>query len=199
MKKKSIVLFAAGAFCVLFATSTVVRSQEADHAEAMDAGAMAAMMPGPMHTHLAALAGEWNVKGKYMMAPGTEWVPFEGTAKREMVMGGRHLAESFDSEFMGMPYQGSGVTGYDNLRGEYTSVWYDNSSTGTMVCTGNANDAGTEITFVGETSDAMTGETHRWVKMRHIVKGKDNTVFQSFAKTEDGDEWLSMERIYTRK
>ena len=195
MKKKSLALFAAGACCALLVTSTVVRSQEAE----MDAGAMAAMMPGPMHSHLAKLAGEWNVEGKYRMDAGMDWMPFGGTAKREMIFDGRHLVETFDSEFMGMPYHGRGVTGYDNLREEYTMIWYDSSSTGTMVSTGTANEDGTEITTLGEVSDAMTGDTHRWVKMTHKIHGPDKTSFESWAKTEAGEEWLSMELVYTRK
>ena len=199
MNKKSISLFAAGACCALFITTSVVRSQDAEGGPPMDPEAMAAMMPGPMHAHLAKLAGEWNIEGKYRMAPGEEWVPFNGHGTRKLVFEGRHMVEDFRSEFMGMPYNGSGVTGYDNLRGEYNSIWYDNSSTGMMVCTGSANDAGTEITLLGESSDAMTGETHKWFKMRHRILGADNTVFESYAKTESGEEWLSMELNYTRK
>jgi len=200
MNIRSLALFATGACCALLVTASVVRSQESEAGDPSDPAAMAAMVPGPMHAHLAAFAGDWKVEGKWRMTPGDEWVPFRGQATRQLILDGRHLLEDFSSEFMGEPFVGKSLTGYDNLREEFTSVWIDNSSTGTMISTGGANEAGTEITLEGMHSEALSGTTDKWFRIRYRITGPDENVFESYTKsTPDGEAWLSMELVYTRK
>ena len=197
MNIKSLALFAAGAGCALLITTTVVRSQDA---EAADASAMSAAAPGPMHAHLATFAGEWSVAGKWRMEADGEWMPFEAQATSELVMGGRYLAESFNSDLMGVPFEGRAILGYDNLRHEYTSVWIDNMSTGTMVAAGSANEDGTVITLSGEHSDVMSGEAHEWFQLIYTAVSENENTFETLTKTTpDGEAWVSMALTYTRK
>ena len=196
MNTKSLALFATGACCALLITTTSVRSQDA---EAAEAAAMSAAAPGPMHEHLAPFAGEWNVTGKWRMAATDEWVPFEAKASRELVLGGRFLTESFSSNLMGMPFEGRAMLGHDNMRAEYTSVWIDNMSTGTLIATGGANEDGTVITLTGEHSDTMSGEAHKWFQIRYRKVSENENVFESDTKTTpDGEAWMSLQLTYTR-
>lgn len=197
MNIKSLALFATGACCALLITTTVVRSQDAETAEAH---AMAAAAPGPMHAHLARFEGEWNVSGAWRMEADAEWTPFEAVATSELVMGGRYLTESFSSDFMGMSFEGRATLGYDNLRGEYTSIWIDNMSTGTMIGTGSANEDGTLITLSGEHSDVMSGEAHKWFQLRYTSVSENENTFETLTKTTpEGEAWVSMKLNYTRK
>jgi len=200
MNTKSLSLVAAGVACALLVTTTVVRSQDAETQEAgFDPNALAAMAPGPMHAHLEPLAGDWHVVGKWRTEPGGEWQAFDGLAHREMILGGRQLRETFESEFGGMAFEGEGFIGHDNLRGEYNSVWMDNMSTGTMFSTGTADAAGTTLTFTGEVSDAMSGETHKWFRSTTEIAGPNENTFKTYAKDAAGEEWVTMELVYTRK
>ena len=38
---------------------------------------------------------------------------------------------------MGMSFEGMGVTGYDNLKGKYDTIWMDNMASGMMHGTGS--------------------------------------------------------------
>lgn len=44
-------------------------------------------------------------------------------------MDGRFVQETVTGAFMGAPFYGMGLTGYNNVTGEYESVWIDNHTT----------------------------------------------------------------------
>ena len=81
-----------------------------------------------------------------------------------------------------MAWRGQSIVGYDNLREEYHSVWFDNSSTGMMVSQGTADDAG-NVTFVGTHSDPMTMEKEKWAKSIMSADGK------TFTDVRQGARW----------
>ena len=58
--------------------------------------------------------GRWEFTGKFWMDP-TEPPPESvGTVVRELMLGGRVLAEKVRSTYMDKPFEGYGLTGYDN-------------------------------------------------------------------------------------
>ena len=113
----------------------------------------------------------------------------------KMIMGGRYLVENFEGTSMGMPFQGMGLTGYDNIDKKYKSVWVDNFGTGIMMMEGDANDMG-GLTMYGKMNDPMGGVMH----MKGVTSQHDkNTVnFEMFTKTPDGGWDKMMEIIYNR-
>ena len=64
-------------------------------------------------------------------------------------MGGRYLEQRFKGDIMGMPFEGIGYTGYDNVKKQYWGTWMDNMSTGMMTSTGTAPPTGRSWTFNG--------------------------------------------------
>src|SRR5262249_52979692 len=78
---------------------------------------MAEMMklatPGPYHEMLKKFAGSWKTETKMWMGPGEPQVS-EGTAEASMILGGRFLKQEAKGNFMGQPFEGFGLTGYDN-------------------------------------------------------------------------------------
>ena len=66
------------------------------------------------------------------MAPGADPMVMDGTSENRWVMGGRYLEQRFNGNFMGMPFEGIGYTGYDNVKKQYWGTWMDNMSTGMM-------------------------------------------------------------------
>lgn len=151
--------------------------------------------PGEAHEHLAEAAGTWKVTMKMWMEPGAEPTVNDGTAVREMIMDGRYLEERFSGTVMGQPFEGRGVTGYNNVTGKYWSTWVDNMSTGVMVSEGERE--GDTMVFVGSTPDPMGGPP---VKMRMVSKmeGDDKEVVEMY-ETRDGEEVKGMEIVYERQ
>src|SRR5262249_2494543 len=92
--------------------------------------------PNEKHKVLAALAGEWHTTVKIWMDPKGKPDISQGSSVSEMIMGGRFLQQIYRGQFMNQKFEGTGIYGYDNLRKEYRSVWYDNMATGIMVASG---------------------------------------------------------------
>jgi len=166
--------------------------------QAMHAAWQKAMTPGPQHQALASGAGSWTFTGKFWMG-GADKPPMEasGTAERSMLHGGRVLVENVKSEMMGQPFEGHGMTGFDNVSQKYWSTWTDNMGTGVMVGTGTCDASGV-CTFSNEYYDPMTGrkKTNRSVLRR---EGNDKEVYEAYDTGPDGKEYKSMELVMTRK
>lgn len=164
--------------------------------QAMMAAWQKAMTPGPQHQQLASSAGTWNFTGKFWMG-GPDKPPTEatGTAERSVIHGGRALVENVKSSMFGQPFEGHGMTGYDNVAQKYWTTWTDNMSTGVMIGYGTCDATGT-CTFTNEHYDPMTGQkkTSRSV-LRH-EGGKE--IFESYDVGPDGKEFKAMELVFTK-
>src|SRR5262245_26127159 len=76
---------------------------------------MAFMTPGEHHKVLDFKVGKWTCKASMFMAPGMPPMESELKSETKWIMGGRYLHDSVSGSFMGMPFEGMGVSGYDNL------------------------------------------------------------------------------------
>lgn len=126
--------------------------EEAAMMEAM----MKAATPGAPHAYLAELAGTYKATMK-MFDPSGQESEAVGTMERKMVLGGRVLADSLKMEFMGMPFEGTGFTGYDNVTGKYWAIWFDNMSTGLTSLEGTMDQESGKGTLEGTSPDPMSG------------------------------------------
>ncbi|HZO86608.1 MAG TPA: DUF1579 family protein, partial [Verrucomicrobiae bacterium] len=79
----------------------------------------AAGTPGPAHKALDSLVGDWNAEVKMWMDPAAPPNVTKATAKNTWIMGNRFVQQDFKGEFMGKPFRGMGVTGYDNMKKSY--------------------------------------------------------------------------------
>lgn len=154
-----------------------------------------ASTPGEPHEHLAESAGSWKLTIKMWDPSGGEPQVSEGTAERKMIMGGRHLEEHVEASAMGMPFEGYGLVGYDNVTGEYWGTWVDSMSTGLTLTTGTRD--GDTWVWEGKTPDPMSGgvETMKIVTTR---EGDDREVSE-FYVLEDGEQVKTMEIVYERQ
>jgi hypothetical protein len=162
---------------------------------AMDPAAQQAMMqaaaPGEHHAHMKKLAGNFDYTIKMWMDPSQP--PMESAGKRtaEMILGDRFLVEKYTGIFMGMPFEGIGTMGYDNVQQKYVGTWIDNMGTGFMISSGSCDGKGS-WTMTGEAADPMTGKV--W-KSRSVMKCIDDNTFvlEMFAPGPDGKETKMME------
>ena len=185
----------AGALLVLCSIPLVAQNSNND-AAAMEA-MMKAATPGAPHKALDAFSGTWNTKIQMWMAPGAPPATSEGTSENKMVMGGRYLQQSFKGNFMGMPFEGMGYTGYDNVKKQYWGTWMDNMSTGMMLSTGWSPDNKTFM-FTGSMADPMTGKDTR-AEERITIVDNDHHTMEMWGPGPDGAMYKMMQIEYARK
>jgi hypothetical protein len=158
-----------------------------------EAAMMEAMMEsgatGPAHEWLGQFIGEW--KSTITIHMGDAPMVSQGTTTWEWLIPGRFIIDRMESEMMGMPMTGVGITGFDNLKRQYTGVWMDSMSTGIMPLQGSLDPTGKVLTMVGDMDEPTTGEmgkpvlfvttivdeNHIRFDAREIIYGEAFTVF----------------------
>lgn len=156
------------------------------------------MTPGEMHKFLEHGVGEWNVASKFWMTPEAEPMESEGTAVGEMLMGGRYLHMKHTGTFMGMPFEGVSLEGYDNAKEKFISIWIDNMGTGITRTTGTLDKEKKQIVYEGTATDPMT-KGDEWFKQVMTIVDENNMHLEIFGKIEDGSEFKFMDMAFTRK
>jgi hypothetical protein len=155
-----------------------------------------AATPGAMHKFLASLAGTWTVESKAWMGPG-EPMTSKGTATCTMILGGRYLLEEIKADFGGMPFEGRGITGYDNTAKQFQAVWVDTMGTGLGIATGSLDPTGKILTSKMTFMDPRTGKEGSMRTVLKIVDEKTH-VFEVFEPGPDGKEVKTMEMTYRK-
>ena len=169
----------------------------------MDAAAEKAMMdmmmklatPGPQHAQLMKKAGTWKTVTKAWMGPGDPTVS-EGSATYTPILGGRFLEESVKGTFNNMPFEGFGITGYDNQHQEYVNVWMDTLGTAATVSRGKMDASGKVLTMNTEFEDPTSGKK---APMRMVTKfvDDDHQLFEVITNY-DGKDVKELEVTYSR-
>lgn len=180
-------------FSLFILTSFTASSLKAQDQDAMKKW-MDYMTPGEKQNGLAKMTGDWKYTSKIWMAPGQEPMSTEGTARYDMLLGNRYLQVKVNGNVMGMPFEGIGVTGYDNAAKMFQSSWIDNFGTGVLYMTGTMDDKGV-ITLTGSMTDPMTGKA---TQERQVLRSEGEKFIMEMYDTKDGVEHKSMEIIYTR-
>jgi len=186
------------AAALLFVCSMALGQE--DKKPPMDPAMMEAMMkaatPGAAHKSLEPFVGTWSAKVTSWMVPGAPPTVIEGTSECRWMMGGRYVEERFTGEFFGMPFEGLGHTGYDNVKKQYWATWMDNMSTGLMASTGTSD--GKMWTYQGTAPDPMTGKDMS-LSMKIAVTDADQHTMEMWGPGPDGKNFKMMEIVYTRK
>ncbi|MBS1493532.1 MAG: DUF1579 domain-containing protein [Bacteroidetes bacterium] len=154
------------------------------------------MTPGEQHTAMAKSVGDWKYTSKMWMDPAQPPTTMDGTAKFETVYGGRYLQAKITGTMMGMPFEGTSLTGYNNATKKYFNTWIDNMGTGVMVTEGTSDASGL-ITLTGSMFDPTTGKN---CTMRETWKmdNANKMTMEMYSTPEGGTEKKDMEIVYTR-
>lgn len=168
----------------------------------------ATMQPGPAHAKLEPLIGEWDTTTKmWWGGPGSQASESHGSAKNEWLLGKRFVLSQYNSEMklpgpdgkeMTMPFEGVGVTGYDNYRKMYTSGWIDSMGTAMSISKGSIDPTGKVFRFYGEMDEPMLGVIGRYVKSETILVDADHYTFSIF-DLHAGEDYKVLEVTYSRK
>ena len=158
---------------------------------------MAYMTPGQEHDALASQVGDWTEEITIWTHPGAEPTTNIAKVKIEMILGGRYQQSFHIGEFMGMPFEGVGITAFDNASKKYYSSWIDNMSTGLMFSSGTMDPKTKSIVFLGEQPDPITGKT---TKMREVmtINGENEMLMEMYSTPTGAKEFLSMKILMKR-
>ncbi len=153
--------------------------------------------PNENHKVLGTLVGNWNNTVKSWMSPGANPEETKGTSEIDWIMGGRFIEQAVKGTFMGQPFEGIGIMGYDNEKKQYQSVWIDNMGTGITTGSGNYDPNTKTLTDQGTFSCPAEGQK----SYRGVTKiiDQDNFTYEMFMAGPDGKEFRAMEIVYTRK
>ena len=95
----------------------------------------------------------------------------------ESIYDGRYVAQHFEGSMMGMPFEGTGLIGFDNYKKKYRGIWIDSMSTAMMVIEGLSDQSGKVLTFFGEMDEYMTGEHDKMVKYVYTIVDQNTWTF----------------------
>lgn len=176
--------------CFLFSQQLFAQSAEENQAW------MNYMTPGEMHKMLANSNGDWKAKITFWMDENAPSQSYEATCTNTMILGGRYQQSSFKGEMMGMPFEGIGITAYDNARKVFMMNWIDNMGTGMLYGEGKYNNGKKQIEFKGLSTDPATGDILDYREVFTFVSEKKETLEMYI--TVKGKELKTMEIVLTR-
>ncbi len=160
-------------------------------------GWMRAMTPGEPHKRMAEVEGEWTVATKFWMDPAKPPQESAAKAKYHMILGGRYQVHEYSGGFMGMDFEGFGLSAYDNTTKEHVGVWVDSMSTGLMVMRGKMDEKG-RVESAGSYVNPK-GETE-YMRQVWTPVDKDTCRLEFYGKgPKHPEEFKMMEMVYTRK
>jgi hypothetical protein len=156
---------------------------------------MKAATPGPEHAKLKEMEGTWDADVKMFNPDGTTSMS-KGTMKAKMIMDGRVLQMHFDGDFMGQPFKGLAMTGFDNTEKKYWNIWMDSMGTGVMITKGAEQDG-----KIVNTGEMMCPADNKPCMVRevHTPTDKDHHFYEMYNTMSGQPEMKAMEITYTRK
>ena len=155
--------------------------------------------PGEQHKRLAELEGNWTYTSKMWMSPKDKPQEAKGTSTFKMILGGRWLQQDTKGEVMGMPFEGIALTGYNNLKGEYETIWLDSMSTGAMYGTGSYDAKKKTLSDKGSYTCPFSEDKSRDYRADLKIKDKNNMTYSSYGPGINGEpEYKHMEIVYKR-
>jgi hypothetical protein len=182
-----------------FVAANAFADEKADKDKAANDAMMAEMMkyaqPGPMHAALKTMEGKWKASVKTWTVPGGEPQMSEGVSDNRVMLGGRYLEQKYTGTMMGMPFEGYGLTGFDNKAQKVWGLWLDNMSTKGMVSEGTMSADGKTMTCTG-VADGPDGKPMTYKTVTKIVDDKTHTF--AMTTTEKGKDVPWMEITYTK-
>lgn len=172
------------------------RSASEKDMEATRAAWQKSMTPGAGHERLVPMVGMWIARTTMSMDPGAPPQISEAVSDHRFILGGRYLEQSYRGTAMGMPFEGRGYTGYDNVKGRYVGTWMDTFGTGFMSSVGVGRPTSKKIDFEAESLDP-SGKRIRF-DCKITVQDNDHHTYEMWTKGPGGRRTRVMLVEYSR-
>jgi hypothetical protein len=178
------------------AKSAARRGTRTSDRDAMMAQWMEASTPAGGHRRLDPLVGRFQAKTTFTMEPGAPPTVSEGTSENRWVLGGRYVEQIYRGSSMGMPFEGIGFTGYDNVQRKYVGTWMDSFGTGFMHSDGVGRPNARAMDFEAQ-SVAPSGRKVKFLcKIR--IRDRDRHTYEMWSRGPGGKTSRVMLVEYTR-
>jgi hypothetical protein len=164
-----------------------------------------AATPGPMHEWLVQGCGTWEGKVKMWESPDGPATESTCTTIITPMMEGKFVKVEVKGMMkmgeMEMPFEGFGVTGYDNTGKTFQSTWCDSLGTMMLHSTGSLSADKKVLTLMSEKFTCPVNGPDCWMREVHTRTGPDSETLAMFGPDKSGKqkEYKIMEISYTRK
>ncbi len=139
----------------------------------------------PEQQNIAAFVGSWELA--------VDGVEKKGSAEIKPILGGRFITEDVKIPYGDLDMEWHGVMGYNQVKKQYTGIWFDNANNTTLSTSGAADESGRIITFGGE--QVGLGK-FIW---RISNDGQKSMTIEMFQLADDGKETQVMKVTGTKK
>ena len=154
--------------------------------------------PGEKHKYLEPFIGKWNHTSRWWKTPAAKPDESKGTNQTKWILGNRFLYQEVQGTFLGKPFEEVIMTGYDNVKEEYNSIWIHNMRTGMMISSGQYDPATKTFTEKGSYASPVTGEKNKTFRSETKIMDADHYSYEMYTLGPDGKEFKSMEITYER-
>ncbi len=159
---------------------------------------MKAATPGQHHRYLDALVGDFTADVKIWMTPDSEPMEFTGTLKREWVLDGHFIMETIKADSPMGPFEAICFIGYNNIDGQYESIWLENASTAITSGSGNYDAETKTLRMMSKYRDPATGHLiTSWNKADLSDPYRETST--GWQVGADGKEFKSFEGVFVRE
>jgi Protein of unknown function (DUF1579) len=165
--------------------------------EEVTAAMMKAGTPGAHHKALDPFVGSWTAKMTMWMDPGQPPMESTGSMVNSWMYDGRYLDQKFEGDFMGEPFHGTGMWGFDVAANQYIGFWYDSGSTSIANSTGPIPADGKTFTMHSVMTDPMSGKPATGDTV--ITLDGPNQHTMTMYEMRGGEKVKTMVIVYTRK
>lgn len=166
-------------------TMEITRKRATRVAAATGASAKPVAEPSAEHAELLRAVGEWDTVMKMTMDPSAPPLVEKGTESVVAICDGRWVWTDYRQSFMGAPFEGHALMGWDSEAEKYVSFWFDSMSPTWNPSSGTYDAAKKTFTMNGTSRDpsgkpATTREVTTWkdANTRHMkmeVTGEQGT------------------------
>lgn len=182
----------------VLAASFAVLAEEAHKPTAAEQAMMEKYMkaatPGPEHAAMAKMAGKWKMTVTSWPAPGAPPAKSEGTSEYTSILGGRFLQQTAKGSMEGQPFEGQGLSGFDNVTKEAWGTWVDSMGTGLMTMKGKCPLTSKSCTMKGTMADPVSGKILT-ASTTMTMKDENNFVWEMTAPGPGGGKPFKMMQI----
>ncbi|RMZ60774.1 DUF1579 domain-containing protein [Chryseobacterium nematophagum] len=156
--------------------------------------------PGEVHKMLAKSDGTWTGETTMWMEEGGKPVVSTSECTNKMIFDGRYQVTNHKGNFMGMSFEGMGITGYDNSKKKFVSNWIDNMGTGIMYMEGDWNPSKKSIEFKGKMTDPTRPGKDCEMREVYTFVDDNNQILEMYGPdSKTGKEYKTMEIKFMRK
>lgn len=190
-----------GAVTMLFTAQVASQSEgETDLTDqALRQAANQAASISAFHKKLRKIKGRYDQTIKWWRAPGAAPDESSGWSNTDWEVDGRFLIQRIEGRWLGSPFRGVAILGYDNATEEFTAVWMDNLGSNIIFSRGKADESGETITLRGQHVDIITGEKVETTAILQMPDRKGETKLEMFRTGPDGADFKFLEVATTRK